>query len=43
MPRETGPEFDEVIDDVAVVCASEDPARLAARYDTLRVPDAMIG
>ena len=39
---ETGPEFDEVIDEVAVVCASEDPVRLAARYDTLRVPDAMI-
>lgn len=39
---ETGPEFDELIDDVADVCASEDPTRVQDLYDTLRVPDEMI-
>ncbi len=39
---EAGPELDEVIDDVAKVCASEDETRIRALYDTLRVPEAMI-
>lgn len=40
----TGEDYDELLDELAAVCAADDPARVAALYghDDLRVPDALI-
>jgi hypothetical protein len=41
---ETGPDYDELLDEVATVCAADDPRAVAALYEhvDLRVPPSMI-
>jgi hypothetical protein len=38
----TGPEFDDLIDQVADACASEDHAQIHDQYAKFRVPDALL-
>ena len=42
---ETGPDYDELLDEVAAVCAADDPASVASLFarDDLRVPAEIIG
>jgi hypothetical protein len=41
---ETGPDYDELLDEIAAVCAADDPQAIAAIYarDELRVPEELI-
>ena len=41
---ETGPDYDELLDTIAVVCASDDPSAVAELYagDELRVPPELV-
>ncbi len=43
--NETGEDYDELLDEVAAVCATDDPAALAGLYahDDLLVPAELIG
>jgi hypothetical protein len=42
---ETGPDYDDLLDELAAVCASDDTQRIAALYahEDLTVPDALVG
>jgi len=41
---ETGEDYDELLDEIATVCAADDPAAVASLYahDDLRVPAEII-
>jgi hypothetical protein len=41
---ETGPDYDELLDEIAAVCAVDDPRAIASMYEhvDLRVPPGMI-